>query len=290
MKVNTLLLQNGNLPYPTENNNEFEFLQEYEKYTNICLSLFEWENLPPSIRPEFIEETLYYFGFGMFVFDDTLGFIFVPCSPSDEINFQNEPLKYISKAKNYTKEYDKEDVIIIPNNPSWHDNRLKIINYCNKLAECTNTSLINILAQKTPTLILCDDKDRLTLENTYKQYKGNNPVIYADKSFTKENITVLKTDAPFVADKILDYKHELRNELLTDLGINNSNTDKKERLITNEVDSNNMEIEINKQVMLKSRQKACEKINKKFGLNISVKFALDDIINVEGLKEVTKNE
>ena len=76
------------------------------------------------------------------------------------------------------------------------------------------------------------------------------------KSFTKENITVLKTDADFVADKILDFKHEIKNELLTDLGINNSNTDKKERLISNEVDSNNLEIKINKEVMLMSRKNA----------------------------------
>ena len=283
MLYNTLLLKNGNLPNENCSN---DFMIEYQRYLNICLSLFKWSNLPESIRPEFIEETLFTYGFGMFVYDDTLGFIFVPCSPSDEVNFQNEPLSYVGKAKNYTKKFSKDDVVIIPNNPTWSNIQHKLINYCDKLSECSQSALINIKAQKTPLLVLCDDKDLLSLQNIYANYEGNKPVIYADKSFTKENITVLKTEADFVADKILDFKHEIKNELLTDLGINNSNTDKKERLISNEVDSNNLEIKINKEVMLMSRKNACEKINKKFGLNISVEFTIDNFQE----KEVINNE
>ena len=56
MLYNTLLLQNGNLQNENYSN---EFMIEYQRYLNICLSLFNWNNLPESIRPEFIEETLF---------------------------------------------------------------------------------------------------------------------------------------------------------------------------------------------------------------------------------------
>lgn len=79
-------------------------------------------------------------------------------------------------------------------------------------------------------------------------------------------ITALKTDAPYVIDKISDYKKEIWNDALTFLGINNIMTDKKERLITDEANSNNELINLNLQSYLAPRQKACEEFNEKFNL------------------------
>ena len=54
------------------------------------------------------------------------------------------------------------------------------------------------------------------------------------------------------------------------LGINNNNTDKKERLLVDEVNANNEFILVNIDHMYEERKKACEEINRKFGLNITV--------------------
>lgn len=283
MKYNTLLLQNGTFPQINTDNIEIELELEYEKYTNICLSLFKWENLPNNINPTFLERTLFTHGRGMFVNDSEKGFMFVPCVPSKDLNYQDEPLFYKSTATNYTKEYNKEDIILLRNNPLEIPNELMIINYCKKLSECSNIARINLYAQRTPVLIVCDDKDILTMKNLYKKFEGDTPVIFGDKTLNYENLKVLKTDAPFVVDKIADYKTVLRNELLTNLGIDNSNTDKKERLITDEVNSNNAEIEINKNVMLTERVKACKMINKKFNLNVKVSWNFDN--DMEGDEE-----
>jgi metal-dependent amidase/aminoacylase/carboxypeptidase family protein len=113
------------------------------------------------------------------------------------------------------------------------------------------------------------------------QYEGHEPVIYGNKSgFDKDAIQVLKTDAPYVADKIMQYKHDLWNEVMSFLGVGNAKQDKKERLVAAEVSANDEQIEMAREIMLKARQDACEKINKMFGTNISVKFKTfdDDII------------
>ena len=81
---------------------------------------------------------------------------------------------------------------------------------------------------------------------------------------------MLDTQAPYLLDKLQDYKNELRSELLTFLGINNNNIVKKERLITDEVNANNELISIMLDLMYDLRKKACEEINNKFGLNITV--------------------
>jgi hypothetical protein len=62
------------------------------------------------------------------------------------------------------------------------------------------------------------------------------------------------------------------NDALTFLGIDNANTDKKERLITAEAESNDEHTDLSAEVMLKTRRIAAEQINKMYGLNVSVKI------------------
>ena len=107
-----------------------------------------------------------------------------------------------------------------------------------------------------------------------------------DKSY--ENVLdVLTTNAPIVFPELQVQKQAMWNEALTFLGINNANTEKRERLITNEVDANNVHIDLSAECFLKAREKACEQINRVFGTEISVTMrergeeeCLQDIQNV----------
>ena len=135
-----------------------------------------------------------------------------------------------------------------------------------RLYEAERTADVNIKAQKTPVLLLMDEKQRLTMENIYSQYDGNKPVIFGDKYSLGENvIKAINTQAPFIADKIIDYKKEIWNEALTFLGINNIMVDKKERLITDEANSNNELINRNLPGYLAPREDAGRQFNEKFG-------------------------
>ena len=115
------------------------------------------------------------------------------------------------------------------------------------------------------------------------QYSGNTPFIFGNKQFDISNkLNVLKTDAPYIIDKLDLHKHQIFNDALTVLGIDNANTDKKERLITNEVESNDQLITYYLNCYYKTRKKACDEINEKFGLNISIELNKDiiDLLNV----------
>ena len=172
-----------------------------------------------------------------------------------------------------------------------------------RLYEAERTADINIKAQKTPVLLLMDEKQRLTMENIYSQYEGNKPVIFGDKNSLGENvIKSINTQAPFIADKIIDYKKEIWNEALTFLGINNIMVDKKERLITDEANSNNELINLNLQSYLAPREEACREFNEKFGftgtdkeISVRVRSDLHNIIKnaqsiVQDFKEQENNE
>lgn len=168
-----------------------------------------------------------------------------------------------------------------------------------RLYEAEQTAMVNIKAQKTPVLLLMDEKQRLTMENLYSQYEGNRPVIFGDKNSLGENvIKAINTQAPFIADKIIDYKKEIWNEALTFLGINNIMVDKKERLITDEANSNNELINLNLQSYLAPRQEACRQFNEKFGftgtnkeISVRVRSDLHNIIkNAQSIVQDFKDQ
>lgn len=122
------------------------------------------------------------------------------------------------------------------------------------------------------------------MKNLYSQVEDNEALILGSKDLNIEGVKVLKTDAPFIADKVMAYKHDLWNETMSFLGLNNANVNKKERLVTDEVNANNQMIELMAETMLLTRKKACEEINKMFGLNVSVELR-NDISNSYDMEE-----
>ena len=144
--------------------------------------------------------------------------------------------------------------------------------YARRLYEIERTIDVNVKAQKTPILIRATENQRLTMKNLYMQYDGNEPFIFGDKQLDMDGIKVLKTDAPYVADKLNILKRQIWNEALTYLGIENSNTEKRERLVSDEITSNLGGVAAQRFCRLNARRKAAEQINKMFGLNIQVDF------------------
>ncbi|MDO5811326.1 MAG: hypothetical protein Q4Q37_09535, partial [Methanobrevibacter sp.] len=103
--------------------------------------------------------------------------------------------------------------------------------FAKKLYNIDRAIDVNANAQKTPILLLCEENQRLSYINLYKEYDGNAPVIKGTTGLDLEGFQVLKTDAPYVADKLYELKTNIWNEALTYLGITNITYSKKERMI-----------------------------------------------------------
>lgn len=252
----------------------------YYRLMLLARSVFKWENLPNGMDEKWIERFLFNEGRCMFFKDKNNGFMVTKCTDSGELNFYDEPTKLSPVATNYTDNESRtnnEDCVIIRNNDEEFPTSPTIQLYALKLAEISRTIDINVNAQKTPVLILCSEKQKLTMKNVFKQWNGFEPVIYGDKNLDIEGIKSLKIDAPIVFDKLQYQKHSVWNECMTFLGINNANQDKRERLVDDEVRANNDQIEHSALIMLKARERACEQINELFNLNIKVSMRKIDI-------------
>ena len=252
--------------------NNLTFTDYFYRLSLIALSIFKWENLPNGINERWIEKYLFDIGECMFFKDPILGFR-VSKSIDKGINIYNEPIDLEPESTGLTepKTYKNGiDAVLIKNNDLSIPTLPTLQLYAYRLADLTRAQDVNITAQKTPILIITSDRQKLTMKNVFNQWSGNEPVIYGDKEMNIDGVKVLKTDAPIVFDKIQIQKHQLWNEVMTFLGVNNANQDKKERLVDDEVQANNEQVKICLDVMLKARQSACSEINRIFGTNIKV--------------------
>lgn len=249
--------------------NNATFRQYYNRLTELSISMFEWKNLPDSVDPRFLELTLFTDGQAVFFKDEVLGYLVLQNAKGGSFNVYRIPKERRAFAVNgYSKDLTDNDSVIIFNNYLHFNSRLDVEMFARRLYNLDRAIDVNANAQKTPVLIQCDETQRLTMMNLYKQYDGNEPFIFGDKNLNPNAIKVLQTGAPYVADKLYQLKTQIWNEALTYLGISNTNVTKKERLISDEVIRSQGGTIASRYSRLESRREACKKINKMFGLDI----------------------
>lgn len=268
--------------------NKVGYMLYYHRLMELSISMFEWLNLPDSVDPRFLELCLFGEGYAVFFKDEVLDYLALQCAIGGELNVYRIPTKRKAYATcGYQKNLTDKDSIIIFNNELHTNSMLPVLDFAQKLWDLDRSLIVNAKAQKTPIAILCNEKQRLSLKQVYEQYEGNQPFIFGNDTLDLKQIQVVKTDAPFVADKLFQLKTEIWNEALTYLGISNTNMQKRERMLTDEVIRNMGGTIASRYSRLNARKRACDEINKMFGLNIDVQFRedyreADDIMMIEG--------
>ena len=259
-------------------------------FTNLALNRFKWEGLPQGLESRHIEKALFEFGQCAFVDDKEVGLICLGCSNTGGYNVYGEPTNVLLTGVGYSKHYPLSEVERILNNDTLVPTKFHVEYYTNKIYEIDKAMYKNLKQQKRPFVIATDKETQLTMKNVMKQVKEDEEEIYVDKRLDNGGqlgINVLQTNAPYLIDKYQQMKNDLMCEFLTIMGLNNSNANnnKKERLLVDEVNVNNGEILMHLDVDYKNRLEACERINKRFGTNITVKkniFTLTEEFNEGG--------
>lgn len=256
--------------------NNSTYIQYYNRLTELSISMFEWVNLPDTIDERYLELTLFSMGMAVFFKDEVMGYLALRTTISGNFNVYRIPINRRAFADNgYNKDLTIKDSVIIYNNLIHTNSMLDVRMFAEKLADIDRSIVINARAQKTPVLVQCDENQRLTMLNLYKEYDGNAPVVYGDKNLNANGLSVLKTDAPYNADKLYQLKTQYWNEALTYLGISNLNIQKKERLVSDEVVRNQGGTIASRYSRLEARRKACNEINNMFGLELDCRFRDD---------------
>lgn len=257
----------------------------YNMYLNrlcdIAISSFNWIDLPNTVDERYLEMLLLTEGKCIFFEDEVLGYIVTSFSDGGNLNIYNQPVKRVANANNgyHNESLDENNSVIIYNDYMHSVIYPTLEMYAWRLYNITRTIDININSQKTPITILCDEKNKLSLENLYMQYDGNKPVIYGNKNLDLNNIKVLNTGANMIAPQLYDILHKIWNDAMMFLGYAPV-SDKRERVINLEAQQTFASTSSNYFSRLSARKQACKNINDIFGFDVDVEFRQNEILPI----------
>lgn len=259
--------------------NKMAYMTYYAQLLEIAISRFKWINLPKTVDARFLELALNTKGFALFFKDEDIGFLGMNTTIGGQLSNYNIPINRQAFASNgYKANRTIRDSVIIWNNLIHTNGQLKLLEFSKDLYNLECIIRTNANAQKTPLMILCDERTRLTMENLYQKYEGNAPFIFGssrNSDLSVTSIQAMNTQAPYLADKLYQLKANIWNEALTFLGISNISITKKERMVSDEVNRMQGGVLASRYSATEARKQACKEINNMFGLNIDVEFRQD---------------
>ena len=256
------------------------------KLSEFAIGRFKWINLPKEIDERFLELVLHRNALSLFFFDPTYDrYMALSGSGSGSWNMYDNPTEFTAIGPGYSqrlragatpKDYDAGMYDCVPiwanymRTPDWD----VIYLYATKLAEVERTIEINLKAMRTPFLFTVDDNERLTFQNIWRQIQDGQPAIFGTNTLgesinDKVNLFSMPIDRELVPNLQIA-KTRLWNECMTMLGINNANQDKRERMVADEVSSNNSQITIARNISMEARKYAVKQINDRYKLDIDV--------------------
>jgi hypothetical protein len=203
------------------------------QFKNLAINRFEWENLPDGLTSERLEEILIEHGQVFFYKRNVGGLTVLPCYNSKNVNVYGLFDTYEVFGYNGFNESVKADKgVLIKNNPVASNDIDNLRIYAQRIDDVERTQDVNLFQQNVPKIVLTDENGKLTAKALINAIKNFKFVIFGKKALATQlnSSEVLDTTAPYLLDKLQEHKHDLINEVLTYLGINNNqNNDKRER-------------------------------------------------------------
>ena len=246
-------------------------LKTYEMYKRQLLTLaenvFEFKNMPKYIDTAFLNKNLLWQGSIAFFVDEVMGLLALPYTVLGKLDVYGRPKSIVVMGRNgYRKKlYNTDDFVIMYDNNGRYPLYLDIVQYAERLALDTRTIDINIAQQKTPRFWKTSTENERTVRDLVNNVDGNENTVIAYKNLDLDDTSIVLEPAPYVADKIDMHKEKDWNEFLRLIGIANTNFQKKERNIKDEVQASQGGTVASRFSRYEPRQKAIDLINEKFG-------------------------
>jgi len=250
------------------------YLMYKRQFLALAENVFVFENVPKYIDMSYVNEMLVSRGSIAFFVDEFLGLIALPYKTIGKLDVYGRPNKIKCYGQNgyNSRILNPSEYVIMYDNWAKYPLYLDIIQYATRIAADTRTSDINIAQQKTPRIFKCKNGMELSVKNTINSIDAFENEVLTYDSIDLDDISVILSPAPFVADKIDQHKEKEFAEFLRLIGISTVNSNKAERLIRDEVTYQNGGTVASRFNRYEPRRKALKEIFDKFKIKIEVSF------------------
>lgn len=272
----------------TAQQNNSILLQELNnRAVNIALSRFKFMGLPDSCNERALKLTLLFYGRACFFSDDTLGFIHTPVNLPGPFNVYYESTRRECYSFNYNATRSIEDSVLIRANETMCPDWLSIITYTSKIMNSIRAIDVHTETLKRPYLIKCSEKEKTSIKMLLNKIEDNEIAVVGEKAVDPNNINVLNLGVNCYLQEMWANVKNYMSQLWSSLGIINSYSEKKERMIVPESTGETNVIRHTLESSIETLTRACDEINNMFGLNVSVEANQVDTFPFEALINAT---
>lgn len=162
--------------------------------------------------------------------------------------------------------------------------------YATLLSMCDSATAVNLLNSKVAHVFAAENKaEAEAYKKMYDQVSEGKPAVFLSTKLAAklgDNLLFNRVKESFIADTVENVKQQIINDYLSDIGINNANTEKRERLVQNEVASNKDEVAAGAEHWLTNIREGFDKANELFGLNLRIRrreWTRDELSESTGL-------
>ena len=246
---------------------------------------FGFTGIPDGWDEDYMLDTLFMEGY-FCVTDTDAGVIPLKCGLSGINVFQKPTTAVIANPVlgSFERTIDV-NCVIVQLQPNYEGVYPMINRYSTMLAMCDSSIAVNLMNTKSAYVFGASNKTQAeTLKKMFDKISCGEPAVFIKDGLNPENVYTMPAKQNFIADDIQILKRKIVAEFLTEIGINNTNLDKRERLTDNEVEANDQEVVANIQCWIDNIGWGIKKVNRMFGLN------LDFIVRDFGGREEKQDE
>ena len=258
------------------------------------ISVFEFENLPQEWADNYFKYVLFGYGVIAVIYTDKYGVICQDCGLSGfDVFYQPTRCIIANPHLPGLKEFKiHENCEIIKLQPDYGSVMDLVTTYADLMALALETTGANLLNSKLSFVFFAQNKTAAeSFKKLYDRIASAEPMSVIDKNLLLEDGTpawqmfTQNVGQNYVTDKLLNDMKTLEDQFNTVIGVPNANTQKRERMITDEVNANNVDTQCRVNLWLETMNKDIEQVNKMFGTDIKVKYRYDDITKVVEVNE-----
>lgn len=282
-------------PKSVEGLNNTSYFYYYDKLMKMIYTIFKFDNVPPYWNMPYFKEKLFNRGV-LAVVDTSVGVLPLECSYGGT-NIWGMPVYFninnVVLGNLRGKIGEDGELIYFSVVENTYKSMVQLVDrYAILLANIDgslNTTLIN--SRIAQVFEASSNSQLKVMEKVYDQISNGKPAVFVRKNSEEpfEHAIFNNVKNTYIGNDLIITKQSIFNEFKSEIGINNSNTQKKERLITSEVENNKEELNSNIYEWYYNLTDCINKVNAMFNLNISVSFN-ENVVNVKGdTKEVVNN-
>lgn len=276
------------------------YLQRYfRKYLlQKAISVFKW-NLPKEWDEDYFKYVLY--GIGYIAVLETRSFgVICQGGALGGYNLYYKP-SYIMITNPLLKETITAniniDCAIIKLQPDYSSIMDIVGYYADQLALSAEALGMNMVNVKTGVVFGAKDKTQAqSYKKMFDKMQSGDPAVFIDKQLLDDTGKpnwypfVQNMKEQYIADSILSDMRKIEAMFDTDIGIPNANTDKKERLVTDEINANNVETATRCELWLESIRKGIDTANTMYNLSLAVDWRVNPKTEIKDNWEDNNNE